>query len=422
MNTTKMMLFLGIFGVLMAIGSQLLLTADVHGLMEKINLRNKIPDSLDMFPAHQHPMENMKAVVYRQHGDASQLEYTDVPRPVPQATQYLIKIEASALNPVDYKMRRNSKVPEFLIPLPKIPGADVAGVVLQTPCFKNPDDCKFRVGDRVAALLPVLSHWGAHAELVAVEERFLAKMGDQTSFLEAASYPLAGLTVLQNMANLEDKPQPNDKLLVHAGAGGVGTFAIQYASKVLGMKVATTASAPKAELLKDLGADTVVDYRNQAFEEVLEGYDVVLDPMSWLYEERSLKTKVLKPTGHYLNVPSSDAAFVDGVERANGLKTYLNAATHSLRNWWSPGSTAKYGLVFVHPDGNDLQKVLDLMESGKIKAVIDKTYHVTQAQEAYRYLEEGHATGKVVLYHGEEQSPEADASTQSTEEGESTPL
>lgn len=373
-----------------------------------------LPKTIDRDPAPSHPTETMMAVVYQEHGDVSVMEYTAVPKPVPKPTQYLIRVEASALNPVDFKMRRSADMPQFLLPLPNIPGADMAGVVVEAP-----KDGKFEIGDRVAAMMPVLSKWGSHAEYAAVEESFLAKIkGENIDFVQAASYPLAGLTVLQNFANLQDPPQAGDKLLVHAGAGGVGTFAIQYGAALLQMKVATTASAPKADLLKELGAEIVVDYRTQQFEEVLKDYDVVLDPMSWLYEERTLNTGVLKSSGHYLNIPSSDSQMINGVERANGIRTYTNAALSKLQNLVSPGSTPKYGLVFVDPNGEDMRKVLDLMENNIIRAVIDRKYHISEAVEAYRYLEEGHATGKVVLYHGEkkvEDEPEEEAQEEATE-------
>jgi alcohol dehydrogenase len=192
----------------------------------------------------------------------------------------------------------------------------------------------------------------------------------------------------------------NKKILIHAGAGGVGNFAIQYAKKVLGMYVATTASKPKEALLKELGADLVVDYKTEHFEDIVSDYDVVLDPMSWLYEERTLNSNVLKPTGYYLNVPSSDWSF-DGTEKTNGLNTYRNLVISKIKNLFQPGSMPKYSMVFVSPNGEDLQLVLDLIDNGTIKPIIDKKFHLSEAEQAHRYLEQGRATGKVVLYHTE---------------------
>ncbi|CAB9516354.1 alkenal/one oxidoreductase, chloroplastic [Seminavis robusta] len=364
------------------------------------SLPQMIPPLFDLHPPRAHPSKTMAAMVYQTHGDPSVLEYdTQHPQPIPKAHQYLIQVHASALNPCDFKQRRNPHIPNFVSPVPRIPGADMAGVVVQTPQSSN---SKFLVGDRVAALIPYWgTPWGTMADYVAVDEAHLAKLGPSLNYTEAASYALTGLTVLQSFANLEhDDSLQGKKLLVHAGAGGVGSFAIQWAKHILqSAHVATTASAPKAEFLKELGADQVIDYRTEKFEEILLDYDVVLDPMSWLYEDRSLQ--VLTSGGHYVNVVGSDWAFDDGIERGNGPTTLINFITSKVRNFIQPNSTPKYGFVGVSPNGAQMQQILDAMESGKIRPVIDRTYHLSEAAEAYRYLEEGRAKGKVVLYHGE---------------------
>ena len=225
---------------------------------------NKAPKLLDLRPSQPDPAKTMRAVVYQKHGNASVLQLDlHHPRPVPRNGQVLVRVMASALNPVDFKNRRN-RVPHFLIPLPKIPGCDIAGVVVEASSSST-----FRVGERVAAMLPIYgSRWGAHAEFVAVNEAFLARVGNETDFVSAAAMPLAALTVVQSFRNLQGNTQ-DKKILIHAGAGGVGIFAVQYANRVLGMSVATTASSAKAELLQKLGADRVIDYRNENFEDVL---------------------------------------------------------------------------------------------------------------------------------------------------------
>ena len=369
-----------------------------------------LPPTLDFRPATFSTTETMAAIVYQEHGDVSVMRYeTSYPKPVPREhkNQYLVQVKASALNPVDFKMRRNFKVPQFLIPLPKIPGSDVAGIVVQVPA-NNKNNNKFQVGDRVAAMMPILSQWGSHADYVAVEERNMAKMGDNTDFVSAAAYPLTALTVAQNFKTLgytieddgnSNSKRPPKKLLVHAGAGGVGSFAVQF-GKLKGMHVATTASAPKANLLKELGADLVIDYRTEHFEDICKDYDVVLDPMSWLYEDRTFENGVLKPTGHYLNIPSSDWGLKDGEELTNGFSTIKNYVRSKILNLIRPGSFPKYSARSVSPNGEDLQHVLDLVDSGKIRVLIDRTFPLTDAVEAYKYLEAGHATGKVVLEHG----------------------
>lgn len=370
-----------------------------------------IPTTIDFRPAttSTDPSETMSAIVYHEHGDASVLRYeSSYPRPIPRKGQYLIQAKASALNPVDFKMMRTVEVPQFLLPLPKIPGSDVAGIVVQVPSSNNN---KFQVGDRVAAMMPILSGWGSHAEYVAVDESLMAKIGDNTDFETAAAHPLASLTVMQNFKALtldsdtNEGNNPPKKLLVQAGAGGVGSFAIQW-GKLLGMYVATTASAPKADFLKELGADLVIDYRTQNFEEICKDFDVILDPMSWLYEDRTFQGNVLKPTGHYLNIPSSSAGLLDGMEITNGFSTLKNYVKSKISNLVKPGSTPKYSLVSVSPNGEDLQQVMDLVGRGKVRAVIDRKYHLSEAAVAYKYLQGGHATGKVILQHGQQEMQE----------------
>jgi alcohol dehydrogenase len=302
---------------------------------------------MDPWHAKPDPQATMRAVVYgRHHGggggesgaDSLRLE-ADFPRPLVRPRQVLIQVMAASINPVDFKYLRGA-APPLMLPKPKIPGHDVSGRIVQvgervnvaTPSSsqqQQPPSTTWRVGDRVAAMVPsLLSPWGTLAEYVAVDASLLARIPDEMfaeqqggdniiisggsgisgsaedrAWIAAASLPLVGLTVVRAFEQLGSSQKWEDKkVLVQAGGGGVGTFAIQYAKKVLrASHVATTASsAGKAELLRRLGADLVVDYRATAFEDVIEGYDVVLDPMSWSYEKRTLESKVLKPTGWYL--------------------------------------------------------------------------------------------------------------------------
>jgi alcohol dehydrogenase len=281
-----------------------------------------------------------------------------------------------------------------MIPLPKIPGEDVAGDVVQLG--SNAGD-KFQVGDRVAAMLPLLgSPWGAAADYVAVDSSLVARIGPDMDYADAAAMPLVSLTAVQALENI--KNSRGKKILIHAGAGGVGSFVIQYAKHVLGMYVATTASAAKRQFLEKLGADLVIDYHTTRFEEVIRDYDVVFDTMSWAYEGCTLKTgaTVLKPDGHYLNIMSSDWTF-DGREKTNGLLSLWNALYHTLLNIFALGRVPKYHVVAVKPRGDQLQNIFDLAEKQKILPVVDRQYDLTDARSAYEYLEEGHAKGKAIL-------------------------
>jgi len=275
----------------------------------------------------------MRAVVYDKHsvdGASSVLRLVpDHPRPVLQDHQLLVKVSGCSLNPVDFKFIRGMNAPRFLIPKPKIPGLDVAGTVVAVGKDVNSNDNGWKVGDRVAAMVPqLMTPWGGLAEYVAVDASLMARVPDidndddedegnnknrnQRLMEQAASFPLVATTVVQAFENCcpagsDSNVCKGKKVLIQAGAGGVGTFAIQYAKRFLEFgTVATTASGPKAGFLRTLGADLVIDYRTENFEDVVRDYDVVLDPMSWMYENRTLSSGVLKPTGHYLKYVSAN--------------------------------------------------------------------------------------------------------------------
>jgi alcohol dehydrogenase len=337
----------------------------------------------------------MLAVAYKEHGDVFELKVdTKFPKPVPLDNQVLVKVYATSVNPVDYKFRRNAMMPNFLIPKPKIPGGDLAGVVVET----GANVTKFHKGDRVAAFLPLMgSQWGSSAEFVAVRESHLCHIPESLSFLKAAALPLVALTVVQAFDHLKG-PTKGKKVLIQAGAGGVGTFAIQYAKNVLEMEVTTTASEMKTHLVRTLGADHVIDYRKNDFSTIVQDFDVVLDPMSWKYESLTLNRgkNVLKRDGHYLNILSSD--LVNGKEQSLGMTTVINAVKHTLFNKLSPGSIPRYNLIGVKPDGDRLQKVFALVEQGKILSVIDpQIFDIYEMTDAHAYLERHYATGKVVV-------------------------
>jgi NADPH:quinone reductase-like Zn-dependent oxidoreductase len=148
----------------------------------------------------------------------------------------------------------------------------------------------------------------------------------------------------------------------------------------------------------------VIDYRNTAFEDVARDFDVVLDPMSWLYESRTLGTnkQLLKSGGHYLNIFSSDWSYHGG-ERGNGLTSLGNWMYDKIMHLLRPGTAPKYDVVFVSPNGKQLQTIVDLLENSTIRAVVDRKFHLSGAAEAYEYLEQGHATGKVIIYNNNEE-------------------
>lgn len=243
------------------------------------------------------------------------------------------------------------------------------------------------------------SQWGSAAQFAAIPASYLAHIPDEISFQAAASIPLVALTTIQAFNKVEGGLN-GKRVLIHAGAGGVGSFAIQYAKSKGAIEVATTCSGKKTEFVRSLGADVVIDYTVSQFDRIIRDYDVVLDTMSFLYEEHTLNANnnsVLSPNGHYLNILSSDWQLTaSGEEFANGRL--------SIQNWISSkvkknlmGKGPDYDLIAVVPDGKQLQEVLDMMNMGTVKAIIDRTYPLQEVNVAHLYLETGHATGKVII-------------------------
>ena len=385
-----------------------------------------LPATIEQQPCAAHPTKTMACVRYHEHGSATQLRYDErCPKPSISAHQLLVAVRYAALNPCDFKFRRN-RTPDFVLPKPKIPGADVAGTVVEVGAAVR----GFAIGDEIAAMMPLLgTPWGAMAQFAPVSAAHAAKVPHGVSMRDAAAVPLVSLTVLQAFANLRQPsssaPAGSDdefmhlqgkRLLVQAGGGGVGSFALQWGSAVLRMKCSTTGRAVNADKLRALGASAVVDYSAEPFERAaaLQGMDVVLDPMSFLYETRTLASGVLRTDGHthYLNILGSDWTLpASGIELGNGLTTWWNLACAKtqqlgcalLRKFGavsgdsSCGGSYRYDVTAVSPDGDMLGKVLAKLASGEIKAVVDKVLPLARAQEAFLYLERGHAHGKVLL-------------------------
>ena len=359
--------------------------------------------ALVVFPAKPSPNETMAAVFYEKHGSTAVLQYSDkYARPLLKPNQVLVRVVFSSINPCDFKTRRNPDA-GAAIPKPKIPGEDIAGTIVDSN-----GHAKWPDGRRVAAMMPIVgSRWGSAAEYVAVDVEALAVIPDGVSLEQAAALPLTSLTAVQALEKVKDLVRrdgttPEIKLkkriLIQAGAGGVGSFAIQYAKHVLGMHVIATASRAKSEMLQSWGCDEVIDYTTTSFEEVLAEHpvDIVLDTMSWAYEERTLSSKVVKPGGYYLNILSSDWGFPDNKEVANGLTTIKNV----IKSIIVPSSLfVHYSLVTVQPNGKMLQQILDLVTESKIIPIIDSVYPLRSAQDAYERLESGRATGKILLNH-----------------------
>jgi alcohol dehydrogenase len=251
---------------------------------------------------------------------------------------------------------------------------------------------RFKPGDEVYAR-PPKDRIGAFAEFIAIKEDAVALKPKALSMEEAASIPLVGLTAWQALIE-RGQLKKGQKVLIHAGSGGVGTFAIQLA-KHLGATVATTASAANAELMKQLGADIVIDYKKDDFAAVLKDFDVVLDTQGGNTLERSLR--VLKPGGKLIGIAGPpDPDFAKQMGAPWFLKTAIRVLSYRIRKA-AKRHGVSYSFLFMRADGDQLGRIAALIEAGAIRPVIDRVFPFESTREALAYVETGRAKGKVVI-------------------------
>ena len=330
----------------------------------------------------------MKALVLKRYGGLDQVAFADIARPALEPDEILVRVHAVGLNPVDTVIPKGTFKPFLRFQLPATLGSDLAGVVVEVGSRVT----RFKPGDAVFASIFDLGT-GALAEFAAVPESAAALKPSNLDFVQAASIPMVGLTSWQALKE-RAKLKPGQKVFIPAGSGGIGTFAIQLA-KHLGAKVGTTTSTGNVELVKSLGADEVIDYKKQKFEEVLRDYDAVLGTVRGDAIEKSLR--ILKPKSNVVSlIGPPDAAFA----RARGMNFFMRFVIGSLsqkiiRHAKKRG--IKYSFLFVHPDGQQLAEIGELLKAERIRPVIDKVFLFDQAKEALAYLENGRAKGKVVV-------------------------
>ncbi|MFE0774417.1 NADP-dependent oxidoreductase [Streptomyces sp. NPDC058861] len=304
----------------------------------------------------------MRAVVVERWGGPENLVERDVERPGPGLNEVLVRVHAAGVNPVDWKTRASGA----LIGWDAVPavGWDVSGTVEAV----GPGVGHLRPGDEVFGMPFFPRQAGAYAEYVVAPARHLAPKPASLTHVEAAALPLAGLTAWQALVDAADV-RPGERVLVHAAAGGVGHLAVQIA-KARGAYVIGTASAAKHALVRELGADEVIDYREVRFEDVLRDVDVVLDGIGGETAERSLK--VLRPGGRLITLPGPDD---------------VPAAPAGVRAVW----------VLVEPDHLGLRELAALVERGELRPVADTVLPLAEAAKAHAIGEEGRTTGKIVL-------------------------
>jgi NADPH:quinone reductase-like Zn-dependent oxidoreductase len=330
----------------------------------------------------------MKAYILDRYAKKGALRFGERPVPALRDNDVLIEVHAAGLNLLDAKIRDGEFKPILPYRPPFVLGHDVAGKVVRV----GPKARRFKVGDAVYAR-PRDGRIGTFAEFIAVDEADLALKPANLTMEEAASLPLVALTAWQVLVERAEL-DPGQKVLIHAGSGGVGTFAIQLA-KHLGATVATTASAANADLVRSLGADVVIDYKTQDFDRALSGYDVVLNSLDEDTLVRSLD--VLKPGGKLISISGPpDPAFA----KAQGLNPVLQLVMRLLSRKIRHKAAAKkvdYGFVFMRGDGDQLQRITALVEAGTIRPVMDRTFPFADLNAALAYIETGRAKGKVVV-------------------------
>lgn len=320
----------------------------------------------------------MQAIVFTQYGSPDVLHLKEVETPTPKDNQVLVEIHATSANAGDWHLMRASP---WLVRLfcglfkPKfnILGADVAGRV----AVVGKDVTQFNVGDAVYGDVSGCG-FGGFAEFVAADEKTLAMKPDAISFAEAAAVPAAAVTALQALRD-KGKIQAGQKVLINGASGGVGSFAVQIA-KAFDTEVTAVCSTNKMAMVKSLGADHVIDYTQDDFTRNGKQYDLILAANGyqsiWAYK------RALSPRGRYVMTGGK------GKQMSQAMLWGI---------WISLFSSKKMGNMLVKPNGKDVAFLSGLIEAGKLKSVIDQRYALRDTADAIRYLEEGHAAGKVVI-------------------------
>jgi NADPH:quinone reductase-like Zn-dependent oxidoreductase len=313
-----------------------------------------------MTRADKKPM--MRAVVAHEYGAPDVLKLEQVPRPEPNQDEALVRVIASSVNPADPLTLSGKYAKEFGTHLPLIPGYDIAGVVEKTGANVS----KLKVGDAVYGYPTFGGGW---ADYVTVKEWEVAAKPKSVSFVEAAAVPMGALTAWQALVDIA-KLQAGQTILIHGGAGGVGSFAVQIA-KARGARVIATASTANQDLLKQLGADLVIDYTKTKFEHVAKDVDAVLDPVGKETLARSY-----------------------GVVKKGGIVMSLVARP-------DPAELQKHGIrgaaISVHPDANGLAQIAQLVDAGKIKPIVTQVLPLSDAIKAQQQAATHHTRGKIVL-------------------------
>jgi NADPH:quinone reductase-like Zn-dependent oxidoreductase len=330
----------------------------------------------------------MKAFVLDRYGKHRALQAADLPTPELRDDEVLVQVHAAGVNQLDSKIRDGEFKRILPYRLPLILGHDVAGVVVEV----GPRVRQFKAGDEVYARADDF-RIGTLAGFVPVKEASLAPKPKGLSMEEAASIPLVGLTAWQALVEKAGLKK-GQKVFIQAGSGGVGTLAIQLA-KHLGATVATTTSTTNLALVKSLGADIVIDYRKQDFEDVLRDYDVVVNSQDGKTLDKSLR--VLKRGGKLISISGPpDPEFGEEIAAPAFVKLAMRVLSSGIRRR-ARARGVSYSFLFMKANGSQLREITRLIEAGAVRPVLDRVFSFEATNEAMAYVEAGRAKGKVVV-------------------------
>lgn len=328
----------------------------------------------------------MKAAYINHYGKLKQIQFGEQPKPIIQNDEVLVKVHAVSINPLDLRMVEGEFKAILPVPFPFILGNDLAGIIVEVGSEVH----NFKVGDEVFAKT---DGQGCFAEYTSLKDTSVALKPSNLSMTQAAALPLVALTAWQALVEIAQLKH-GQKILIHAGSGGVGSIAIQLA-KHLGANVATTTSASNADWVKDLGADIVLDYKTTNFADVLSDYDVVFDTQGGKTLEHSLQ--VLKPNGTVVSIagpPDKNMAQAIG---ANWIMSKIIPLLSLSIRAKAKKRGVHYHFLFMQPNGEQLSRIAELVETQKMVTVLDRVYDFTEFSQAFQHVDGGHTKGKVVV-------------------------
>jgi NADPH:quinone reductase-like Zn-dependent oxidoreductase len=316
-------------------------------------------------------MTTMRAILMTEAGDADVLTCGTTEMPITVNSEFLVRVVAAGVNPIDAKTRAGRGVTPAIASFPTVLGNDFSGVVVSSPYEGHP----IKVGDEVYGMTGFPRFGGSYADYVTVSSLSLARKPKALSHVEAAGVPLAALTAWGMVVEVA-KAHEGQRILIHAGAGGVGHFAVQFA-RFFGAYVIATGSARNIGWLKELGANETVDYTSERFEEVIDTVDVVIDLIGNVHDDTGSRSiSVVRHGGLIVNAPTGSwPTFLEEADAAG-----LRATTYK-----------------VAPDGVNLAVISRLLESGDVRVFVDQVFDMDKAADAHRSLETGHTRGKIVL-------------------------